>query len=106
MLKLFEARTLLLTLPLQVLYEALNLLLALRQGRLSQYFGAFTDLVLRLPEILDARGRFQAVRRVPDREILGAPPLDWRREVSAIGGAKMIKSSLDALCRLWRPVLK
>lgn len=100
-LKLWETRTILLTLPGQVGYELLNLGLALRRGELGQYAAAFVDLLRRLPTIRAGRKRFQETRRVPDRRLLGAPPLGWRPEVRALPLAKPLQRVLDAACRFW-----
>lgn len=100
-LKLFEARTILLTLPLQAAYELLNLALALRRGEVGQYAAAFADLLRHAPEILAARGKFQATRSVSDRILFGAPGLVWRPEVAAAPLARPLKRVLDAVCRIW-----
>ena len=100
-LKLWEARTILLTLPVQAGYELVNLGLALRRGELGQYAAAFADLLRRLPALWAARGRFQKTRCVPDRLLLGAPPLGWRPEVLALPLARPLKRVLDAACRSW-----
>lgn len=100
-LKLFEVRTILLSLPAQIGYEMLNCGLALSRGELAQYAAAFADLVRRLPAIAAGRKRFQETRLVADRLLLGAPPLSWRPEVRALPLAKPLKRGLDAACRLW-----
>lgn len=99
-LKLWETRTIALSLPLQAGYELMNLGLALRRGELGQYAAAFADLLRSLPEILAARARFQASRLLPDRLLLGAPPLGWRPEVLALPLAKPMKRVVDAASRL------
>ncbi len=100
-MKLWETRTILLTLPLQAAYEMLNLALALRRGEPGQYFEAFADLFRRRASILAARERFQAARLVPDRRLLGAPELTWRPEVAALRSALPLKRVVDAVCRVW-----
>lgn len=101
MLKLWEARTLALTLPLQAGYELLQLALALSRGEAGQWAAAHADLARRLPAILRSRRAFQAARRVPDRELLGAPPLGWTPQVRALPLAGPLKAGLDALCAAW-----
>ncbi|MBI4060595.1 MAG: glycosyltransferase family 2 protein [Elusimicrobia bacterium] len=98
-LKIFEARTILLSLPWQAGYELLNLALALRCGTIGQYGSAFIDLFRRLPEILASRRKFQAHRRLPDRLLLGAPALSWTPEVSSAPLADPLRFFLDAACR-------
>jgi len=98
-LKLFETRTILLTLPAQAAYEVLNCGLALRRGEFAQYAAAFADLLRGLPAIWAARKRFARTRRVPDRLLLDAPPLGWRPEVLALPLAKPLKRVLDAASR-------
>lgn len=101
LLKLLEARTLVLTLPLQVLYELPYALLALRQGKPSQHLAAFVDLARRLPVILRDRAAFQSRRVAPDRDHLGAPELAWREETNRLPGARPLKAILDLACRGW-----
>ena len=101
MLVLFETRTLLLTLPVQLAYEGLNWIDACRRGAGAECLAAYADLWRGRRELLARRGGHQSRRRVPDRELLGAPPLDWRPENTASPAGKMVKSWLDALCRSW-----
>lgn len=101
LLKLLEWRTLVLTFPVQVLYEMLNFLLALWKRQGIQYLSAFRDLAAHLPEILDTRREFQARRIFRDSELLGAPPLSWRPEVMSLTGAGRVKGGLDVLCGVW-----
>lgn len=101
MLKLFEVRTLALTLPLQLFYEGLNLLDAARRGRLGECLTAYADLWRGRRELLAQRAGYQSSRSVPDRGLLGAPPLGWRAENTASPAGKMVKYSVDALCRFW-----
>lgn len=100
-LKAYEWRTILLTLPLQAVYEVLNLCRAIAEGRTADYVSALADLMRRLPRLLRARRLLQARRCVPDRDLLSAPPLSWRPETLSLPGALVLHDFLGRLCATW-----
>lgn len=103
MLKLFDARTLALTFPLQALYELLNAARAAAGGRSVEHAAALLAVLEGLGPTLRARKDFMARKSVDDRALLGAPPLSWTADALALPGARRVKAALDALCRAWWP---
>ncbi|MBI4423051.1 MAG: glycosyltransferase [Elusimicrobia bacterium] len=100
-LKLFEWRTVALTLPAQLAYEALNLAFALREREAAQYAASWLSLVANLPGLLRSRRAVQRRRKAADRHLLGAPELTWRMEALRAPLAPMVQRATNALCRGW-----
>lgn len=97
-LKHYEARTILLTLPLQLAYEALNLAAAAAEGRAGQAFAAYASVIAGLPALRRSRRRCRDGRRLTDRELLSAPRLSWRAGRRALPGSGALRAACDAAC--------
>ncbi|MBI3550796.1 MAG: glycosyltransferase [Elusimicrobia bacterium] len=101
MLKLYETRTLLMTLPLQLAFEALGFARSVRFGRGVEHVRGLVSVAVDFPSILEGRRAFQARRRLTSGEVLCAAPLSWRAETRAIRGAASAARLLDSVCSLW-----
>lgn len=102
LLKVCRARTLLRTLPLQVVYEAILLLLSAREGGLRDHLRGFCDLGRDLPRLLRARRDFQKRRIMEDEALFSCAPLTWRPAVRSVRGAETLRRGLDRACAaLW-----
>lgn len=96
-------RTLLLTLPAQLLYGFVHFGFALRRGHVRAWLRGKWDLLRGLPALLRRRRRIQALRVVPDRAILIAAPLTLNPTVAARTGT--LRRCLDAAwIGYWRVV--
>src|SRR5690606_13226836 len=106
----YEARTLLLILPALALYEIVQATFLTLKGMPHLYLGGTFDAIVALPSLLKRRREIQALRVVPDRDVLFAGPMYVRPEhAHGIGAAaravSMLSAVLAAYWRLVRPLL-
>ena len=101
MIKIYQPRTLVLTFPLQAVFEAFSLCRSAMEGKIFEHARAVADVALHLPELLRERRALQARRRVADRDLLSAPPLTWRPGTLAVPGAAFASRVLGSACAVW-----
>lgn len=92
----YETRTLLATLPLQLIYEALNFARAAAEGTARQCLEAYADVLASWPQLRAPRC---AVGAPLDARLLRSPPLAWRRERLSRRWERAAKRAFDAVCR-------
>lgn len=104
-LKCYSLRSIVLLLPFFLVFEAGQLLLAIRKGWFFIWLGSLLWLGRRLPAVLRRRARIQAGRRTPDREILSGGRLPTRPELAGSGLERAALRLLDRCAELyWRAV--
>lgn len=106
----YAARTLLLAAPALALYELLQATFLAVKGFPHLYVLGTLDALRALPGMIATRRRVQALRRVPDRELLFADALYVRPEHGAGGrlgrfGVKAVSRLFSLYWRLIRPLL-
>ena len=106
----YEARTLLLIAPALALYEAVQAIFLTLKRMPHLYVAGTLDAIVTLPSSLQRRREIQALRRVPDKDVLFAGPLYVRPEHSnghgtAMRAVAMLSAVLAAYWRLVRPLL-
>src|SRR5690606_29743770 len=94
----YEARTLFLIAPALALYEIVQALFLTLKRMPHLYVAGTFDAIVGLPSSLKRRSEVQALRRVPDRDVLFAGPLYVRPEHSnGHGAAARAVSMLSAV---------
>ncbi|HLQ38677.1 MAG TPA: glycosyltransferase, partial [Planctomycetota bacterium] len=98
-------RTLLLTLPAQLLYGVVYAAFGHRRGHVRDWWRGKWDLCKLLPAAVRARGAAQRGRTVADRDILVALPMTLNPGLADRGAAAALRRGLDRLFALyWRLV--
>jgi GT2 family glycosyltransferase len=102
--KLYDPWTIFILLPALAVYEVAWLSFALMSGHLGAYLrGKWRAMALLFRSW---RKRDPAQKRVPDRELLGAPPMTFTRTALAQPLAQRGATLLDGWLRLWWIVLR
>lgn len=106
----YEARTLLLVAPALALYEVVQAAFLTMKGMPYLYVAGTIDAIAGLRSTLRRRRKVQALRRVPDRDLLFAGPLYVRPEHSnghgaAVRAVSALSGVLAAYWKLVRPLL-
>jgi GT2 family glycosyltransferase len=94
-------RTLLLTLPAQLLYGAVYAVFAHVRGHAGAWWRAKWELLRLLPAAVRARGPVQRGRSVPDRALLVAAPLTLNPGLAERGLQAAVRRGLDRCCTTW-----
>lgn len=81
LLKLYQARTLIILSPAFVLFELFQLAGMLKKGWLPTWWKASSWVVSHLPDIMRRRREFQRMRRLPDRQVLHGGPIPFTRQL-------------------------
>lgn len=98
-------RTLLLTLPAQLVYGAVYAVFGHKQGNMRDWWRGKWDLLRLLPRAVAARGPAQRGRTVPDRELLVAAPMTVNPGLAEHGFAAALRRGLDRFFKgYWRLV--
>lgn len=97
LLKNYQLRTLLVLSPILLVYEASQLVVALKKGWLGEYGRALGWLVRHRGMVRAKRRRVQSRRRRPDRELLSGGPIPFRAELAASAVERAGQRLLDAL---------
>lgn len=101
----YSARTLLLLAPAFLVYEASLVPFLVAKGRLREYLRALAALVRDLPKVRQRRREVQALRRVPDREVLRWGIINMRSDLVRNRLVARAKGALDRFFRAyWRLV--
>ena len=106
LLRSLRIRTLLLTLPAQLLYEVIWAGFAVRSGAPWAYLSGKMDVFRHLGSVVRARRALQRSRRgAPpgraDRDLLVGGPLTFAPHVATPGGRRVISRFLDAAMKGW-----
>ena len=105
-LSYYEARTLLLTAPALILYEVTQALFLTAKGLPHLYVEGTLDAIAGLRKTLRRRRDVQALRKVPDKDVLFAGALYVRPEHAA--GRQTAAKAVEALSRVleiyWRMI--
>lgn len=88
-------RTLLLTVPAQLVYGVVYAAFGWRRGHFGAWWRGKGDLLRLLPKALAARGAAQRGRTVPDRALLVATPMTLNPGLAERGGAATLRRALD-----------
>jgi GT2 family glycosyltransferase len=99
MLMTYQTRTLVLAGPALVLFELVLVAFLFAKGHGRDYLQAVRDLAYKRRPIWEQRSRTQTLRRVPDRDLLGAGPLDLP---GAHDGSLVGRAFIGALSRVFR----
>jgi len=99
--KVMDARTLWLTSPLQLAYEALRLGHSVLQGEAAEHLRGLCGAVLAIPRILESRRSFFPRKSVPDRALFSSGRFSWTPRMMELPGAGRLKSALELLCAAW-----
>jgi GT2 family glycosyltransferase len=103
--KLYDPWTIFILLPGLAVYETAWIIFALFTGHLPAYFrGKWRASSVLLKSF--SRKRDHAKKRIPDRELLGAPPLTFTTSALAQPFAQKGSILLDGWLRMWWVVLK
>jgi GT2 family glycosyltransferase len=103
--KLYDPWTIFILLPGLAVYETAWIIFALFTGHLPAYFrGKWRASTVLLKSF--GRKREHAKKRIPDRELLGAPPMTFTTSALAQPFAEKGATLLDGWLRMWWVVLK
>lgn len=101
----YSERTLLLLAPAFLVYEASLVPFLAAKGHLRDYLRAMAAIVRDLPKVRERRRAVQALRRVPDREVLRWGVINMRGDLVRSRLLVRAKSALDRFFRAyWRLV--
>ncbi len=100
-LKNFELKTILLTFPLQLLFECAVFLLALGQCEAGGYLKSWLSFFSGLSAMLEARKTTQKNRVIPDTGLLTSDDLSLRPSLCSLKAVIPVYVFFNALCRLW-----
>lgn len=97
LLKNYAGRTLLVLTPMLLVYEAAQLAMALKKGWTGEWARAARWVVAHRRQIAAERRRVQAMRRLPDRELLENGPVPFRDELARGRIERLGRRALDML---------
>jgi hypothetical protein len=98
-------RTLLLTLPAQLIYGVAYAAFGHRRGHVRHWWRGKWALLKMIPEALRRRVAVQKGRTVPDRELLVADPLTLNPGIAESGVAYRLRTTMNRFFALyWRMV--
>jgi GT2 family glycosyltransferase len=97
LLKNFQLHTLLILLPIFLVYELAQLALIAKKGWLREWWQAVCWICGNLPMIWRERRRIQRARTVPDRAVLIGGAAPFRAELTASGFERVARKALDVL---------
>ena len=94
-------RTLVLTLPAQLLYGAVYAGFGHARGHVRDWWGGKVELVKLVPVALRARKLAQRGRTVPDRDLLVCAPLTLNPGLAESGGKGALRRVLVRTFAIW-----
>jgi GT2 family glycosyltransferase len=101
MLKQYRLRTLFVLSPALLVYEAAQLVIALKKGWMKEWGRSVGWIVGNVGTILDKRRRIMAERRWPDRELFLGGPIPFREELVGSALERLGKRLLECIARGW-----
>jgi GT2 family glycosyltransferase len=103
MLKVYSLRSLAVLAPMLLLYELIQLVVALEKGWGREWLRAVGAVMRDRQNLLRLRREFQRSRTVPDRALLEGGRLGFRPELTVNGLERAAKRCLDGLAQVyWR----
>ncbi len=105
-LKCYRARTLLLALPGVLVLGAAYVIFAWSQGALRDYVRAKASLIALLPHVRAERRRLKPLRRLRDRDLLGAPDLTFSPRIERRPGGTFAERLLSRLLRAYWALIR
>ena len=90
-------RTLLLTIPAQLIYGAVYAAFGHQRGHVRDWWRGKWELFKLIPAAVRSRGAAQRGRTVPDRAILSSAPMTLNPGLAESGGKALIRRGLDRL---------
>ena len=100
-LKCYRVRTLILTLPGVLLLGLAYVMFAWRQGALGDYLRAKRSLIALFPRIREERRKLAGLRKLSDRDLLGAPDLTFSPKIERGRGGSLPERCLSSVLRLY-----
>lgn len=94
-LTIYSYRTLIIAVPALIIYEISLMLFLLAKGAIQDYLTATSQVITDLPIILHKRESIQALRKVPDREILRSGSIKIRGDLVENKIISLLKSGLN-----------
>lgn len=102
-LKTYQPRSLLVLLPMLLVYELAQLAIVLRKGWLREWRDAVAWVARNWRDVMGKRRSVQCRRVRPDRELLAGGALPLRAELTSSGVERGLRAALDGLAALyWR----
>lgn len=101
MAKDYRVRTIVVALPGLLLYEVVWFGFAVVSGGLGAWLRGKRQFFALLPRALEKRRAFQAIRRVPDRELLVAGPLTLTPAVTSSAWKRALLEMVDFTLQVW-----
>jgi GT2 family glycosyltransferase len=92
-------RTIIIIIPVLLIYECLLMVFLVIKGHVGDYVAANWDVFKSLPTILEKRKKLQTFKKRRDNEVLSADFMNMRADVA---GSKFIRSMLYAMNILFR----
>ena len=109
LLKIYRMRSLLVLLPMLLLYEGAQLIMVVKKGWTREWVRAAGWIVSEGRSLLASRRTVQATRQVPDREFLSDGPIPFRSELASGRLERAGRRALDAISTCYfkgvRPLL-
>lgn len=97
----YRVRTILVALPGLFLYETIWFGFAVLSGGFGAWLRGKWRFLGLLPSVLEKRRAFQAIRRVPDRDLLVGGPLTVTPAVGSSAWKRAVLGALDLSLRAW-----
>ena len=106
LLKVYKLRSLLVLLPILLLYELAQLTVVLKKGWTREWARAVGWMVRKAPTVIALRRAVQATRKVPDREFLSDGPIPFRAELASGRIEVAARRALDAVASWYFKVVR
>ena len=95
LLKTYSLRTLLVLLPMLIVYEVAQFLTILKKGWIKEWARSVAWVFRHLPPLLAERRRIQSLRQVADRELITGGALPFRSELTTSRVERFARALLD-----------
>ena len=95
LLKTYSLRTLLVLLPMLIVYEVAQFLTILKKGWIKEWARSVAWVFRHLPPLLAERRRIKSLRQVADRELITGGALPFRSELTTSRVERFARALLD-----------
>ncbi len=96
LLTMFSLKTIILAAPALLVYELSLMGFLTLKGSLLEYLRAIWDIISHFPTVLKRRKAIQAVRKIPDKDLIQYDAINIRGDLVENKALVFLKSSLDA----------
>jgi GT2 family glycosyltransferase len=96
-LKNFSLRTMVVMLPLLLVYECAQFAIVIKKGWLPEWWRSLTWVISHFPAVRRELRRIQHLRKLPDRQLLVGGPVPFRSELSTGVGELAARRILDVV---------